>query len=220
MFERDLIDYLYIIPCALVAIVLHELAHGLVSHFLGDPTPKMTGRLTLNPLKHLDLFGTIALVLFGFGWAKPVLIDPTYYKNKKWGTALVSLAGPLTNFILVIISAFFMVLFYQLSDSVFTIIGFNFFNTLAMINTGFFLFNLLPIPPLDGSKIIGVVLPNSAYEQYMKYQRYGMFIFMFLLVIVNVLERATDKYILSELLSNTYIGIVKLIFGLFGINPF
>lgn len=96
---EDILDYLYIIPAALIAIILHELAHGLVSSWLGDPTPRETGRLTLNPLKHLDPIGALCLVFFHFGWAKPVVINPSYYKNKKIGMTLVALAGPIMNFI-------------------------------------------------------------------------------------------------------------------------
>ena len=100
----NLIEYLYIVPAALIAIMLHEIAHGLVSYWLGDPTPKRQGRLSLNPLKHLDPVGTICLILFHVGWAKPVVVNPDYYKKRKLGMALVALAGPLTNFIVAIVS--------------------------------------------------------------------------------------------------------------------
>ena len=95
-----MIDYLYIIPCVLIAIIFHELAHGLVSYWLGDPTPKENGRLSLNPLRHIDPIGLLCLVIFRVGWAKPVVVNSQYYKNRRLGMFLVAMAGPLTNFII------------------------------------------------------------------------------------------------------------------------
>lgn len=193
MFD-EIMYYLYIIPCAIIAVVLHELAHGLVSHWLGDPTPKEMGRLSINPSKHLDIMGVICLIFFGFGWAKPVMVNPNYYKKPKLGMTLVALAGPLMNFLVMILSFVFMglslkIMFWaNLWDSVILDIVYNFFYYLAIINLGLGLFNLIPIPPLDGSKIIGVILPDNAYNEYMSYQRYGTFFMIGLLVVLNVLE--------------------------------
>ena len=153
----NLIEYLYIVPAALIAIMLHEIAHGLVSYWLGDPTPKRQGRLSLNPLKHLDPVGTICLILFHVGWAKPVVVNPDYYKKRKLGMALVALAGPLTNFIVAIVSMIiigFILKFANSSLAIFDIIN-TFLLILAIINIGLGVFNLIPIPPLDGSKILG-----------------------------------------------------------------
>ena len=187
-------QYLYIIPCALIAIVLHELAHGLASHLLGDPTPKESGRLSLNPIRHLDPIGLVCLIVFRFGWAKPVMVNPTYYKKPKLGMGFVALAGPLMNFLIMILSFVFMwgtIKIFGLevfNDNSIGYILFNFFMYLAIINLGLGLFNLIPIPPLDGSKIIGTILPDESYEEYMGYQRYGMFFMMGLLLVFNLLE--------------------------------
>lgn len=195
-------DYLYIIPAALIAIMCHELTHGLFSYLLGDPTPKEQGRLSLNPMKHLDPIGTLCLILFGFGWAKPVMVDPRYYKNPKWGMALVALGGPLANFIIALLSGLVLTLIQLHAPYTQTIeIIFNFFLYLMVINIGLGVFNLIPIPPLDGSKIIGAVLPDNAYNQYMKYQKYGMIFILGLLILLDVLESLGYPSLLNELLN-------------------
>jgi Zn-dependent protease len=196
------IDYLYIIPAALIAIMCHELTHGLFSHLQGDPTPKEQGRLSLNPAKHLDLFGTLCLIFLGFGWAKPVQVDPRYYKNPKWGMALVALGGPLANFVIAFLSGLILTLIeFYVPYSDFSMILYNFFLYLIIINVGLGLFNLIPIPPLDGSKIIGAILPENSYHQYMKYQKYGMFFIIGLLILLDVLEMMGYPSILNEALN-------------------
>lgn len=196
------IDYLYIIPAALIAIMCHELTHGLFSYMQGDPTPKEQGRLSLNPAKHLDLFGTLCLIFLGFGWAKPVQVDPRYYKNPKWGMALVALGGPLANFVIAFLSGLILTLIeFYVPYSDFSMILYNFFLYLIIINVGLGLFNLIPIPPLDGSKIIGAILPESSYHQYMKYQKYGMFFIIGLLVLLDILEMMGYPSILNEALN-------------------
>lgn len=196
------IDYLYIIPAALIAIMCHELTHGLFSYMQGDPTPKEQGRLSLNPAKHLDLFGTLCLIFLGFGWAKPVQVDPRYYKNPKWGMALVALGGPLANFVIAFLSGLILTLIeFYAPYSDFSMILYNFFLYLIIINVGLGLFNLIPIPPLDGSKIIGAILPESSYHQYMKYQKYGMFFIIGLLVLLDILEMMGYPSILNEALN-------------------
>lgn len=196
------IDYLYIIPAALIAIMCHELTHGLFSYLQGDPTPKEQGRLSLNPAKHLDLFGTLCLIFLGFGWAKPVQVDPRYYKNPKWGMALVALGGPLANFVIAFLSGLILTLIeFYLPYSDFSMIIYNFFLYLIIINVGLGLFNLIPIPPLDGSKIIGAILPENSYHQYMKYQKYGMFFIIGLLILLDVLEMRGYPSILNEALN-------------------
>lgn len=110
-----LIGLLYSIPAVLIAISMHEFAHGFVSYKLGDPTPKMDGRLSLNPFRHLDLMGTLCLLVAGFGWAKPVMVNPEYYKNKKRGMVLVALAGPAMNFLLAFLFLFLYYLIWKLA---------------------------------------------------------------------------------------------------------
>ena len=179
----DLIEYLYIIPASLLAIILHEISHGATSYFLGDPTPKEDGRLSLNPLHHIDYVGVICMILFHFGWAKPVKINPQYYKNPKFGIALVSLSGPLCNLILAFISGLIITLSY---GKIFIV--YKFFYYFLVLNVGLGLFNLIPLPPLDGSKIIGIFIPNSSYEKYMSYQKYGYIFLLVLIVVLDVLS--------------------------------
>lgn len=199
---NELIDYLYIIPAALIAIICHEMAHGYVSYWLGDPTPKYEGRLSPNPLKHIDPIGVLCLIVFQVGWAKPVAVDSRYYKNPKWGIALVSLAGPITNFVLAFISAFLYVLLIRFAAlSTITQIVLKFLLYLSILNIGLGVFNLIPIPPLDGSKIIGAILPNDAYHQYMKYQRYGMFFILGLIILLNILSMYGFPSILEEIIN-------------------
>ena len=184
-----IIDYLYIIPIALIAIIIHELSHAVVSYAFGDPTPKLTGRLSLNPLKHLDPIGVLMLVIFHVGWAKPVLIDSTYYKKPRLMIALVSLAGPLSNFILALLFGFLYVLFAGVIklDNKFIDIVIKFCIYGIMINTGLGLFNLIPIPPLDGSKILASLLPSNARSSFLKYERYGMFFLIGIVLLLQIL---------------------------------
>ena len=216
MFE-NLIEYLYIIPAALIAIMFHEIAHGLVSYWLGDPTPKRQGRLSLNPLKHLDPVGTICLILFHVGWAKPVVVNPDYYKKRKLGMALVALAGPLTNFIVAIFSMIiigFILKFANYSLPIFIIIN-NFLLILAIINIGLGIFNLIPIPPLDGSKILGSFLKGQVYEQYMKYQQYGFMILALLLFLSSLAGGGVSFISVAvDYVTNFFLKIIYIIFGL------
>jgi len=213
MFE-NIVQYLYIIPCALIAIVFHELAHGLMSYILGDSTPKEMGRLTLNPLKHIDIVGILCLIFFGFGWAKPVMINPNNYKNKKLGMTLVALAGPLMNILIALLSFFFIAIIFLLRNTLsITLLNIllNFFKVLSVINLGLGIFNLIPLPPLDGSKIIGIVLPEKAYEEYMGYQKYGMFFMLGLVIILNVLSYFGVESFVSVVTNKIYYFFIELI---------
>lgn len=174
-FSKDLI---YIIPAALIAIIFHEMAHGLVSHWQGDPTPKQEGRLSLNPARHLDPVGTLCLIFFGFGWAKPVHVNPQYYRNPRLGMVFVALAGPLMNFIVALITFVFLVLgtMYNFAFWIQSLLWF-----IIVINIGLGVFNLLPIPPLDGSKLIGALIPDKYYYTYLRYEKYGMILLVVLL---------------------------------------
>lgn len=211
----NIIDYLYIIPAALIAIIFHEIAHGVVSSWLGDPTPKRQGRLSLNPLKHLDPIGTVCLILFHVGWAKPVVVNPEYYKHKKGGMAFVALAGPLVNFILAILSILIISLItaFATNDSTFINIIFEFFTYLAIINLGLGIFNLIPIPPLDGSRIIGSLLSDNAYEVYMRIERFG-FIIIAILLFMSSLGGGGTSFV-SELVENIFWFFYKSFVRLF-----
>lgn len=166
----------------LVAIIPHEMAHGYAAYLCGDETAKNDGRLSLNPLHHLDPIGTICLIFFKFGWAKPVMINPNNFRDRKKGTFFVSIAGVLTNFILAIISVIIMK-HIKLNDFVFEL-----FMNIFWFNIVLGVFNLIPIPPLDGSKLLFSFLPPK-YEYYLiKYEKYG-YIILLLLIMSNNLDK-------------------------------
>lgn len=171
------------IPIALIAIIGHELAHAWVSTKLGDPTPRYEGRLTLNPLAHLDPIGTLLMIFTGFGWARPVGVNPMYYKDRKKGMALVAIAGPLSNFAMAFVGILLAVLLSVFAGG---IVGFgtvsSIFVKFAFMNLRLMAFNLIPIPPLDGSKILGMLLPNRIYYNVLQYERYAMILILLLSV--------------------------------------
>ena len=181
----NIMSFVILLPIRLIAIIGHELGHAYVSDKLGDPTPRNTGRLTVNPLAHLDLYGTLLMLLTGFGWAKPVMINPMYYRNRKKGTALVSLAGPFANLVMafcgMIIWAIAIILKAKtgLGAAVFNVIG-SIAHTFIYTNLCFMVFNLIPIPPLDGSKVLGIFLPDRTYYKMLQYERYSMILIMIL----------------------------------------
>lgn len=171
----------------LMCLTVHEVSHGLCAYALGDPTAKEQHRLSLNPLRHLDLVGTVMMLIAGFGWAKPVPVDARYFKRPKSGMALTALAGPASNFLFAYVSAVFYNLFYGL---LFTgrvsgglALGLlQFFGTLLVLNIGLGLFNLIPFPPLDGSKVLEGFLPDKVTYTLWKYEHIGMMVLMALLL--------------------------------------
>jgi len=180
-----ILSFLITLPAILWAITVHEFAHAVVAYKLGDPTPKITGRLTLNPLAHLDLLGFIALLIAHFGWAKPVLINPRNFRklDQRTGELLVALAGPAANFL----SAFLSILllkyfpFYLLPEGVAQPL-FLILKASVFINTAFGVFNLLPIPPLDGAKVLEALLPPKLYFKFKKIEPYGPIILIILVI--------------------------------------
>jgi Zn-dependent protease len=185
----------------LMAITFHEVAHGYVAYLLGDPTAKSAGRLTLNPIKHLDPIGTLALFLVKVGWAKPVPINPRYFQNPRQGLIWVSLAGPVTNFILAVL---FALAFHALiavyghmpqgkAMGVFKPLAYM-FQAGVLVNLGLGLFNLLPIPPLDGSNILAGLLPPQLAKKYMQSAKYG-----FIILIILFLTGTVHKVIVPVL---------------------
>ncbi|QUH18797.1 site-2 protease family protein [Alkaliphilus sp. B6464] len=205
---------IYTLPAILIAISMHEFAHGYVSYRLGDPTPKHMGRLSINPLAHLDPVGTICLLIFHFGWAKPVGVNPYYYKDRKKGMVMVALAGPIMNFFIAFISIFTMGLILKVTEGyagTFIRYTFNFLNYLFIINIGLGAFNLIPVPPLDGSKVLGAVLPSDKYFKYMQYERYGTLILMGLLYL-GILD--VPLTIVRSSLSKVMWTVVSFIFRL------
>ena len=165
----------------LLCLTVHETCHGLAAYALGDPTAKRMRRLSLNPLHHIDWLGLASMLICGFGWAKPVPVDMRYFKNKRVGMALTALAGPLSNFLLALAALFFASLIYRMELTGACVVWlFYFLLTTAMLSIGLGLFNLVPIPPLDGSKALFSFLPEDAYNTLMRYERYGMAVLLLL----------------------------------------
>ena len=183
-----------VIP-SLICITLHELSHGFVAYRLGDDTAQRAGRLTLNPLKHLDPMGLLMMLVFHFGWAKPVPVNMMRFKNPKKGMALTALAGPGCNLLITVVFLFlYGALQKPLSDSSAGKTVLELLELTAYISLGFCIFNLIPVPPLDGSKILFSALSDSAYWKLMQYERYGS-IMLIVLVWTGVLGRPLSRLI-------------------------
>ena len=163
-----------------LCLTVHETCHGLAAYALGDPTAKREHRLSLNPLHHIDWVGLACMLVLGFGWAQPVPVDMRYFKKPKQGMALTALAGPVSNLLLALWLLLGARLMYthavttgQINETLF-----YFLMNTALMSIGLGLFNLIPIPPLDGSKVLAVLLPDSAYGQLMRYERYGILLLL------------------------------------------
>ena len=176
---------------SLLCITLHELSHGYVACRLGDTTAKDAGRLTLNPIKHIDIMGLLMMVVFRFGWAKPVPVNMYRFKNPKKGMAVTALAGPVSNFLITLVFMFLFGFAYTIVSFHYTKAGYYVLQLLqltAYISLGLGLFNLIPIPPLDGSKVLLSLLSDSNYYKLLRYERYGM-ILMILLVSTGIIGK-------------------------------
>ena len=168
------------IVAVLLCLVVHEVCHGLAAYWLGDPTAKQSHRLSLNPIHHLDPFGLLMMVVVGFGWAKPVPVDPRYFRKPKQGMAITALAGPVSNFLLAILFLGIgkvIYLYAPYSDGMNVLFSWCLY-TVAPMSVGMGLFNLIPFPPLDGSKVLAVFLPDGAYGKLMRYERCGILILL------------------------------------------
>lgn len=188
-------DMLLRLAAVLLCLTVHETCHGLAAYALGDPTARQAHRLSLNPLRHIDWFGLLMMFLAGFGWAKPVPVNPNYFKKPKQGMALTALAGPMSNFLLALIMLLGARIFCDVASYTETnqrIL--DFILMVAILSIGLGLFNLVPIPPLDGSKVLFAVLPDRAYDQLMRYERYGMLV-LFALVFFDVGSNALSQAI-------------------------
>ncbi len=175
----------------LTAFPIHECAHALTAHWLGDDTAKNQGRISLNPFKHLDLLGAVFMLIAGFGWAKPVPINPNNFKNRKVGMALSSLAGPFSNLLLSYISIIvYKILAYVNLLQNNAVIGAlsTVFLYSVFLNVGLAVFNLLPVPPLDGSRIFNLVLPERIYFKVMRYENV-IFGILFIAIWLGFLEK-------------------------------
>ena len=179
-----------LVAASLLCITFHETCHGLVAYWLGDPTAKRAGRLTLNPLRHVDIGGLLMMALFRFGWAKPVPVDMRNFKHPKRDMAITAAAGPLSNVLLAYLAVLLYGVFaywYYFSGSTAVYVFTLFFYYVEIISAGLAVFNVFPIPPLDGSKVLFALLPARAYDKLMRYERYGMAL-LAILLLTNVLD--------------------------------
>lgn len=198
-FSEKLILY----PIFIISLVLHELSHAYMADFLGDPTPRLTGRLSLNPLKHLDIFGTILFLFCGFGWAKPVQVDANNFRKPDRAMVSVALAGPFCNFLLAIFSLLlFKIVFPFVNDR--QILGYLYYicKLSAYVNLMLAVFNLLPVPPLDGSRLVHYLLPKKYKEPYYRFSHeYSFLIFILVFMYAGKFIQPITINLLENLLS-------------------
>ena len=168
-----------------LCLTVHETCHGLAALALGDPTAKSMHRLSLNPLRHIDWIGLLFMFVAGFGWAKPVPVDPRYFKNPKKGMALTALAGPVSNLVLAFLALLMAkgVYLYSPDTPGWNRLLYFLLYTLAPLSIGLGVFNLIPIPPLDGSKVLGALLPDRLYVTQLCYERYGLAVLLVLSIL-------------------------------------
>ena len=210
-----IIQVLLMIPVVLIALSVHEAAHGAAAYLMGDRTAYAMGRVTLNPSKHLDPMGTLIMLVFGFGWAKPVPINARNFKNPKWGMALTAIAGPLSNLILGIFGAiltavsfyaFYAIIptyapqmlettYYEALETIIILL----FEYLGLINFVYAFFNLIPLPPFDGSRFFFTFLPLKWYFGIMKYERYIMFGVLILFMLTSRMFNFSPVSFLAEI---------------------
>lgn len=207
----DFIDALIYILSTLAVIFLtlpiHEFAHAFAADKLGDPTPRYQGRLTLNPFAHLDIIGSLCILFFGVGFAKPVQVNPYNFKNSKSGMAIVAFAGPCSNLIVAFLSLLIVKIISLFAVSQIAIYIALFLVGVARINVSLAVFNLIPVPPLDGSRILGVVLPDRIYYKIMRYERY-IYIALMLLIFTGALD--LPIYVIRSSVLNIFYSILNL----------
>lgn len=199
---------LFVVFCTLP---FHEYAHAFVATKLGDQTARLSGRLSLNPMRHIDPLGALMIVLVGFGYAKPVPVNPRNFKNPKVGMALTALAGPGANLLMAIVFLLLknIILLFPTSNPIVLALAY-FFIFAASINIGLAVFNLLPIPPLDGSRILQLIIPSKYYFKFLQYERYVVIV-VFVLLLTGILSRPLGY--LQSLLYNGLDFLVSLPFG-------
>lgn len=198
----DITEWIIKIPVLLFAITIHEYAHGKAALSLGDPTAKDAGRLSFNPISHIDPMGAICLFLFNFGWAKPVPVNPRYFENIRRDTILMSLSGPIANIAAAFVAGLF-IRYFMLSWPVYQLTLFY----LLLMNLGLGLFNLIPIPPLDGSHILENVLSPRAAETYSRFRRFGPLLLIGIIML--------DNFAHTGIIARVLIGPIKYLAKLF-----
>ncbi|NLM75344.1 MAG: site-2 protease family protein [Clostridiaceae bacterium] len=213
------------IPILFIALPVHEFAHGWVAYRMGDPTAKYAGRLTLNPFKHLDLMGVLMMFLVGVGWARPVPVNSTYLKNRRTGLLLISLAGPLSNLVLAFLGMFIWGLIVKLVNVGIIVInsmtmadvliyGTEFLQAFIFVNISLAVFNLIPVPPLDGSRILSSVIPEESYYRFARYEQFIGLAFLLLVVVLpdNLFSRFINFFAMP--IYDSMVLTVRLIFGM------
>ncbi len=187
-------NMIYLLPAIIVALVLHEWAHALAAYILGDRSIKQRGRLSFNPLKHIDPIGFLTLLIFQFGWAKPVGINTSKFKNPKLSMAFIALAGPLMNFVLsfVAILCFVLCIHFGVYTTAIGDYFTTFFNYLGVISLSLCIFNLIPLPPLDGSKVLFAFLDDESYFSFISNTKYSM-ILLIILIFSGVLSNGLSN---------------------------
>ena len=202
----DISTMIYRVPALLFALVVHEYAHAVAADSMGDPTPRYAGRLTFNPMMHVDFLGLFMLALAGFGWAKPVPINSNNFRDRKMGIIKVCLAGPGANLFLCFLAALVGALLLRFNLMTQTV--FNFLQWIMLYNVWFAFFNLIPVPPLDGSKLVMEFMPAKYLYQYAEtVERYGFFILM-ALVFSGVVGMIINP------LAQAYLGVVNWVLGM------
>lgn len=206
MFDFSLTGLIAGLPGLVIALVIHEYAHAKAADVMGDFTPRMTGRLTLNPMAHIDPIGLIMLLVVRFGWAKPVMINARNFRNWRQGELLVALAGPMANLLVAFISLLAMAVLFKLglfSEGVRLVLS-----MMVLFNINFAIFNMLPLPPLDGSKVLMVLLPSRLAYKLMSLERYSFIILIFLMMtpFLTMILIPLQRLVLSVF--NLIIGVI------------
>lgn len=204
----NLFSRLFVIFCTMP---IHEYAHALIATKLGDQTPRLSGRLTLNPMAHISPIGALMIILCGFGYAKPVSVNPRNFKDSKKGMALTAIAGPISNLIMGFIFTFISMIFLYLKPTIMASAIYSFFFYAALVNINLAVFNLLPIPPLDGSRILQLLIPAKYYYKFLQYERY-IVIVVFILIATGVLSTPLSR--ISSGILNLFVKIAGLPFSL------
>jgi Zn-dependent protease len=200
----DITEWVVKIPVLLFALSIHEYAHGRAAFSLGDPTAKLAGRLTLNPISHIDPLGAVSLFLFNFGWAKPVPVNTNYFRNRRSDIILMALSGPIANLAAAFVTGLFIRYFLLPWELYLRVLTY-----MILMNLGLGLFNLLPIPPLDGSHVLENLLPRHTAEKYRRLGQYGSP----LLIGIIVLDNFAHLGILNSILVTPMIALGQLFAG-------